>query len=64
MPQVVLHAGIPERERFRAEARFQGMGAERPQRNASSGEQRAQGDDELGAQDAFAFFTRCGRFLP
>jgi hypothetical protein len=41
------------------------MRTECPQCNAGSGEQRAQGDDELGAQDAFfAFFTRCGRFLP
>jgi hypothetical protein len=62
---MVLHARIPDREQLRAEARFQGMRAERPQRNAGRGEQRAQGDDELGAQDAFFdFFTRCGRFLP
>ena len=41
------------------------MRAEGAERNAGSGKQRAQGDDELGAQDAFfAFFTRCGRFLP
>ena len=62
---MVLHAGIPDCEQLRAEARFQGMGAERAQRNAGGGEQRAQGNDELGAQDFFfACFSRCGRVLP
>ena len=41
------------------------MRAEGAERNAGSGKQRPQGGNELGAQDAFfAFFTRCGRFLP
>ena len=41
------------------------MRAEGAERNTGSGKQRAQGGDELRAQDAFfAFFRRCGRFLP
>ena len=41
------------------------MRTEGAERNAGSGKQRAQSDEELGAQSAFFFFfSRCARVLP
>jgi hypothetical protein len=41
------------------------MRAESTEGDACGGQQRAQGDEKLRAQDAFfGFFTRCGRTLP
>jgi hypothetical protein len=61
---VVLHARVPDSEQVSGQARLQRMRAESAQRDARRGEQRAQGDEELRAQDAFFFFARWGRDLP
>ena len=61
----ILHAGIPDRQQLCRQARLQRMRAEGAEHDASRGEQRAQRDDDLRAQDFFfACFTRCGRVLP
>jgi hypothetical protein len=64
VPQVVLHARVPDGEQFGGQARFQRVRAERPQRDAGGREQRAQDGEELRAQEAFFFFARCERVLP
>jgi len=60
-----LDSGVPDRQRFRAQACLEGMRAEGAERDAGRSEQRPQGNEDLRAQDFFfAFFTRCGRVLP
>jgi hypothetical protein len=61
---VVLHCGLPERQRIRAQPVFQRMSAERAEHHRGGAEQRADRQERLQAGFLSFFFGLCGRFLP
>ena len=63
MPEMVLDRGVIHGEQLRRKPGPERMCSERPQRDRSRPGQRRE-DEELLQRVFFAFFTRCGRFLP
>ena len=60
---MVLHGSVIHREKLWREPRLQRMRPESPQRDRSRTGQRPEREEQL-QRVFFAFFTRCGRFLP
>ena len=60
---MVLDRGVIHREQLRREPAPERVRSERPQRHRGRPGQRCE-DQEQPQRVFFAFFTRCGRFLP
>ena len=63
MPEMVLDRGVIDREQLRREPSLERVRPERPQRYRGRPGQRCE-YEEQPQRVFFAFFTRCGRFLP
>ena len=63
VPEMVLDRGVIHREQLRAEPCLERVRPERPQRDRGRPGQRCEDEEQL-QRVFFAFFTRCGRFLP
>jgi len=63
MPEMVLDRGVIHREQLRREPGLERVCSERPQRHRGRPGQRCEDEEQL-QRVFFAFFTRCGRFLP
>jgi hypothetical protein len=63
VPEMVLDRGVIHREHFRGKSCFERVRPERSQRDRGGPGQRCE-DEKQPQRVFFAFFTRCGRFLP
>ena len=63
VPEVVLHGGLIDHEKLGREPRLERVRPERTQRDRGRPGQRCEDEEQL-QRVFFAFFTRCGRFLP
>ena len=63
MPKMVLDGGLIDGEQLRRKPGPERMCSERPERDRGRAGQRCEDQEQL-QRVFFAFFTRCGRFLP